>query len=126
MWVGDVQYVYDRLGRVVQKGDLELEYGADGHVAAARRGARQWSFLYSNEGERLVKLEDGQPVAAYIDGGYLTDAGLDDVWQKCGSYGPEKYTYHDENGNPVVDTEKFPDMKVRRGGGIERVRVKPL
>ena len=39
------------------------------------------------------------------------DAGLDDVWQKCGSYGPENYTYHDANGNPVVDETKFPDMK---------------
>jgi hypothetical protein len=40
-----------------------------------------------------------------------TDVGLDDVWQKCGSYGPEGYTYHDAFGNPVVDTAKFPDMK---------------
>ena len=39
------------------------------------------------------------------------DAGLDDVWQKCGSYGPENYTYHDGAGNPVVDVDKFPDMK---------------
>jgi hypothetical protein len=39
------------------------------------------------------------------------DAGLDDVWQKCGAYGPNKYTYHDANGNPVVDTAKFPDFK---------------
>jgi hypothetical protein len=31
--------------------------------------------------------------------------------QKCGSYGPQNYTYHDAAGNPVVDTEKFPDMK---------------
>lgn len=35
----------------------------------------------------------------------------DDCWQKCGSYGPNNYTYHDENGAPVVDLDKFPDMK---------------
>jgi len=28
------------------------------------------------------------------------DAGLDDVWQKCGKYGPENYTYHDAAGSP--------------------------
>ena len=39
------------------------------------------------------------------------DAGLDDVWQKCGKYGPNGYTYHDANGAPVVDEAKFPDMK---------------
>jgi hypothetical protein len=34
----------------------------------------------------------------------------DDVWQLCGSYGPENYTYHDTDGNPVVDTSRFPNM----------------
>jgi alpha-galactosidase len=38
------------------------------------------------------------------------DVGLDDVWQKCGSYGPANYTYHDADGNPVVDTSRFPNM----------------
>lgn len=38
------------------------------------------------------------------------DVGLDDVWQLCGSYGPENYTYHDTDGNPVVDTSRFPNM----------------
>ena len=33
----------------------------------------------------------------------FADAGLDDVWQKCGQYGEENYTYHDPNGNPVVE-----------------------
>ncbi len=44
------------------------------------------------------------------DLGY-SDAGLDDVWQKCGSYGPQNWTYHDAQGNPVVNTETFPDLK---------------
>ena len=42
----------------------------------------------------------------------FTDVGLDDVWQKCGSYGPANYTYHDADGNPVVDTSRFPNMSV--------------
>jgi hypothetical protein len=44
------------------------------------------------------------------DLGY-SDFGLDDAWQKCGSYGPQKYTYHDVNGRPVVDEGMFPDLK---------------
>ena len=35
----------------------------------------------------------------------------DDCWQACGKYGPNNYTYHDENGAPVVDLTKFPDLK---------------
>jgi alpha-galactosidase len=55
------------------------------------------------------RLVNGKPTSL-ADVGY-TDAGIDDCWQKCGSYGPKKYTYHDENGNPVVDTTLFPDLK---------------
>lgn len=29
---------------------------------------------------------------------------------KCGDYGPEKYRYHSELGNPVIDGGKFPDL----------------
>jgi hypothetical protein len=36
--------------------------------------------------------------------------GLDDVWQACGSYGPNNYTYHDAEGNPQVNTTRFPDF----------------
>ena len=44
------------------------------------------------------------------DIGY-SDAGIDDYWQKCGTYGPKNYTYHDANGIPVVDLVKFPSLK---------------
>ena len=39
--------------------------------------------------------------------------GLDDNWQKCGSYGPNKYTYHADDGTPQVNFAVFPDFKVR-------------
>lgn len=45
-----------------------------------------------------------------LDLGY-TDVGLDDAWQLCGSYGNFRFTYHDEDGSPVVNTEVFPDFK---------------
>ena len=53
-------------------------------------------------------LVDGVPTSL-VDLGYM-DAGLDDCWQKCGSYGPQKYTYHNATGWPQVDPEKFPSM----------------
>ncbi len=31
--------------------------------------------------------------------------------QTCGHYGQYKYTYHDENGVPVVEQSLFPDFK---------------
>jgi alpha-galactosidase len=37
-----------------------------------------------------------------------SDIGIDDGWQKCGSYGPEKYRYHSALGNPVLDERKWP------------------
>ena len=33
--------------------------------------------------------------------------GLDDVWMKCNS-GPGGHGYHDADGNPIVDLDKFP------------------
>ena len=48
-------------------------------------------------------------LTSLLDLGY-SDVGLDDAWQLCGSYGGDKYTYHDENGKPVVDTSMFPDF----------------
>jgi hypothetical protein len=38
------------------------------------------------------------------------DVGLDDNWQLCGSYGPNKYTFHTEAGFPMVNTDRFPDF----------------
>jgi alpha-galactosidase len=52
---------------------------------------------------------DGKPCSLASLG--YSDVGLDDCWQMCGSYGPAGNTYHDEYGAPVIDLDKFPDMK---------------
>lgn len=64
------------------------------------------------------RLVNGVPTSL-ADLGY-TDAGLDDNWQECGSYGPENYTYHDASGNPVVATSRFPDFKAMTTYAHER------
>lgn len=47
-----------------------------------------------------TRMVDGVPTSL-ADLGY-NDAGLDDNWQNCGSYGPDAYTYHLADGSPVV------------------------
>jgi hypothetical protein len=55
------------------------------------------------------RLIDGKH-ASLADIGY-NDAGIDDGWMKCGSYGPEKYRYHSGSGDPMIDGGKFPSMR---------------
>jgi hypothetical protein len=38
------------------------------------------------------------------------------VPRRCGSYGSENYKYHQEDGTPVVNTDKFPNMKKSAAG----------
>ena len=32
-------------------------------------------------------------------------------WQMCGHYGPEGYTYHDVDGNPLINYQRFPSFQ---------------
>lgn len=49
---------------------------------------------------------DGKPTSLH-DLGY-SSIGLDDGWQACGQ--GVNGSYHDENGNPLVDKKKFPSL----------------
>ncbi|TSC23068.1 polymorphic toxin-type HINT domain-containing protein [Corallococcus sp. Z5C101001] len=74
---GNVTYTFDALGRAVTKGNLQLTYGPNGHVASATRGTTQWNFLYDEAGQRILKREGSTPVAAYLEAGeYLDASGL--------------------------------------------------
>jgi alpha-galactosidase len=53
------------------------------------------------------------------DLGY-TDVGLDDYWQECGSYGPNKYTYHNASGYPQINTALFPSFGAMTSYGHAR------
>lgn len=76
LFAGEVRYVFDDLGRTVQRGDLVLAYGPDGQLARATRGSRTWSYIYDETGHRLAKLENGTPIAAYLAEGFLDAAQL--------------------------------------------------
>jgi len=56
--------------------------------------------------ERVHKVDDKPTSLA--DLGYLA-VGLDDNWQKCGA-GVDG-SFHDKDGNPIINTDTFPDMK---------------
>lgn len=63
-------------------------------------------------------LFSGVPTSL-ADLGY-TDAGLDDNWQACGSYGPDSFTYHAVDGTPQVNKNLFPDFKAMTAYGHAR------
>ena len=83
-------------------------------------GWRSWNLYGENVNQELIEtIMDGMvnrgrtvdgTATSLCDLGYC-DVGLDDNWQKCGSYGEKKYTFHTDDGIPVVNTEIFPDMK---------------
>ena len=83
-------------------------------------GWRSWNLYGANVNQSLIesimdgmvrkdRKVDGIPTSL-CDLGYC-DVGLDDNWQACGAYGPDKLHFHDEDGNPLVNTKRFPDFK---------------
>jgi len=84
-------------------------------------GWRSWNLFGADVTQELIqgimlgmtsraRTVDGVPTSL-CDLGYC-DVGLDDNWQQCGSYGADEFTYHSEDtGYPVINTDRFPDMK---------------
>jgi len=82
-------------------------------------GWRSWNLFGANVNQKLIegimdgmvaktRMVDGK-ATSLCDLGYC-DVGLDDNWQNCNA-GAGGNHYHDADGNPVVNTEVFPDMK---------------
>ncbi len=74
--VNGITYAFDASGRVIQKGDLILEYGPSGDVEQATLAPdsadrETWTFDYDEAGRRILKRENGAVTAAYLFGGYL-------------------------------------------------------
>mmetsp|Transcript_48854 Transcript_48854/g.129481 ORF Transcript_48854/g.129481 Transcript_48854/m.129481 type:complete len:434 (-) Transcript_48854:71-1372(-) len=86
-------------------------------------GWRSWNLFGANVNQSLIesvmdgmarrsRMVDGVPTSL-CDLGYC-DVGLDDNWQACGA-GAGNYTYHDAEGKPIVNTDRFPDFKAMTG-----------
>ena len=77
-------------------------------------GWRSWNCYGANVSQSLMgqvmnafarPYRNGRSLASF---GYK-DIGLDDAWQKCGA--GVNGSFHDSHGNPIVDLDRFPDMK---------------
>jgi len=71
--VSGIRYEWDSSGRLLARGGATFTYGPDGHLSEAQIGGRSITYAYDAEGNRLLKFEDGAPVAAFVGGAYLTD-----------------------------------------------------
>ena len=83
-------------------------------------GWRSWNTFGADVNQSLIegimdgmvrkdRNVDGVPTSL-CDLGYC-DVGLDDNWQKCSPPGSVGARYHDPSGKPLVNTERFPNMK---------------
>lgn len=82
-------------------------------------GWRSWNLFHLDVTQEIIegvmdgmvskkRSVDGEPTSL-CDLGYC-DVGLDDNWQNCKG-GTGGNHYHDANGNPVINYDRFPDMK---------------
>jgi len=82
-------------------------------------GWRSWNLYGANVNQQLIEQQmtgitsrsnmvNGK-ATSLADVGF-SDVGLDDNWQACGSYGPNGYSFHNADGMPLVNKERFPDF----------------
>ena len=71
-------YRLDALGRTTAIDDLTFVYGADSQLSRATRGAQTVSYLYDEDGQRILKTTNGTPTEAYVDGNVVTATELDE------------------------------------------------
>src|SRR5262249_15578537 len=70
---GTETYSVDAMGRIIAHGDLTVEYGPTGDLERAARGADEFRFAYDEAGQRVLKYKNGAPVAAFVNGAYITE-----------------------------------------------------
>lgn len=99
---------------------IHVAVGIDNGIGVTPpRGWRSWNQFGTGISQPLIESQyqalvsrkrDVDGVAtSLLDLGYAS-AGIDDGWQKCES-GPGGVGFHDADGNPIVDTSKFPNLK---------------
>ena len=67
--------------------------------------------------DALVRVMDGAGNTSLASLGY-THAGLDDFWQACGT--GVNGSFHDYEGNPLINLTRFPNMSAMTEHGHER------
>ena len=74
-------------------------------------------FAFTKMTERKRRAVGRSGLASFADLGYVR-AGLDDAWQACGT--GVNGSFHDAEGRPLVDQQKFPDMAAMVRFGTSR------
>jgi alpha-galactosidase len=98
--------------------NANVDAADNGMAITPPMGWRSWNLYGKNVNQQLMisvmdgmvrrdRLVDGKNTSL-CDLGYC-DVGLDDNWQACGQ--GSGTNFHDANGNPIVNTQLFPDMK---------------
>jgi RHS repeat-associated protein len=80
-----VAYTFDALGRIIERSNTHpmiFAYGPNGHLVSAedQQTGDEWTFIYDEQGQRIMKFENGQPDKAYIGNVYL-DVQQQDIVQ---------------------------------------------
>lgn len=87
-------------------------------TAAPPRGWRSWNAFSGDINQTRIEAQIG----ALVDSGLLAagfgEIGIDEGWEGCGR--GVNGSYHDMDGNPLVDLTRFPDM----AGLVRRARMK--
>lgn len=99
----------------------------DGLAQTPPRGWRSWNAFHENVTQAYIEaIMDGMVrrerevdgvLTSLCDLGYC-EVGVDDGWQSCtlapgvvpGTW-PPTGSFHDDDGNPIIDTDKFPSLK---------------
>jgi alpha-galactosidase len=82
------------------------------------RGVRTWNSVRSLINQTFLQSQvDGLFAAtsnapSLFSAGY-TDVGIDDAWEACGA--GVNGSYHDAAGEPLVDLDRFPDLRSLTG-----------
>ena len=83
---------------------------------SVNQGMMELAMAKMSQRKRTV-VGRGSSLLSFVDLGY-TRVGLDDGWQKCGA--GVNGSFHDIHGNPIVDTDKFPNIKGMVSFGTQR------
>ena len=67
---------FDDVGRVAERDGVIMTYGGNGQLASAL-STTELTYLYDEQGNRVAKLVNGVPIAAYLpDGAYLDESSI--------------------------------------------------
>lgn len=106
---GGTTYLFDDLGRVIERDGDRFTYGPSGRIETAQIGPDTIEMSYDRAGNRILKRKNGAVVAAYVGGAHLSAGGFIEALRVDGALigildgGVFKAVHADRNGSLIVD-----------------------